>query len=104
MHKYSNKIGFYTNIIEQNLKFCTLRCIIDYMKEYLSYFSAAAIWNIPYIEEVLGSEITETDSVCFTVSECSQRTQKKGRIIHLCQVALPDGAVISINGSRKVKM
>jgi hypothetical protein len=27
------------------------------MKEYLSYFSAAALWNIPYIEAVLGLDL-----------------------------------------------
>ena len=68
------------------------------MKEYLSYFSAAAFWNIPYIEAVLGSEIAETDPVDFTVSERSARSQKKGQVVHLCEVALPVGAVISRNG------
>ena len=70
----------------------------SYMKEYLSYFSAAAFWNIPYIEAVLGSEIAETDPVDFTVSERSARSQKKGQVVHLCEVALPVGAVISRNG------
>ncbi len=68
------------------------------MNEYLSYFSVAAFWNIPYIEAVLGSEIAETDPVHFTVSERSTRSQKKGRIIHLCELALPAGAVVSRNG------
>jgi len=68
------------------------------MNEYLSYFSAAALWNIPYIEAVLGPKITETDSVDFTVSECSARSLKKGRILHLCELALPVGAVVSRNG------
>jgi hypothetical protein len=43
----------------------------------LSCFSAAAFWNIPYIEAVLGSEIAETTPVDFTVSERSARSQKK---------------------------
>jgi hypothetical protein len=68
------------------------------MKEYLSYFSAAALWNIPYIEAALGFEIAETDSVDFTVSERNARSLKKGRIIHLCELALPAGAVVSRNG------
>lgn len=70
------------------------------MKEYLSYFSAAAFWNIPYIEAVLGSEVTETNPIDFTVSERSSIYQKKGRTIHLCQAALPVGAVVSINSKR----
>ncbi len=68
------------------------------MNEYLSYFSVAAFWNIPYIEAVLGSEIAETEPAHFTVSERSTRSQKKGRIIHLCELALPAGAVVSRNG------
>lgn len=68
------------------------------MKEYLSHFSAAAFWNIPYIEAVLGSEITETNPVDFTVFERSARSQKKGRMVHLCELALPVGAVVSREG------
>lgn len=70
------------------------------MKDYLSHFSAIAFWNIPYIESVLGSEINGTDSVDFTISKRSARSQKEGRRIHLCQVSLPTGAVISKNGKR----
>ncbi len=68
------------------------------MKRYLSHFSAAAFWNIPYSEVILGSEIAETNPVDFTVSECSERTQKKGHIIHLCRVPLPAGSVILKSG------
>ncbi|MEN6314444.1 MAG: hypothetical protein ABFD25_09380 [Clostridiaceae bacterium] len=64
----------------------------------MSYFSAAAFWNIPYIEAVLGSESVETDHVDFTVTERSVRSQKKGQMIHLCELALPAGAVVSRNG------
>ena len=69
------------------------------MKKYVSHFSAAAFWNIPYIEIVLGSDIIETDTVDVTVSERSARSRAKGRIIHLCKLALPAGAVISRNGT-----
>ncbi len=71
-----------------------------YMKEYLSYFSAAVVWSIPYIEAVLGPEIADTDLADFTVSERSARSIKKDRVIHLCQLALPAGAVVSRNGKR----
>ena len=64
----------------------------------MSYFSVAALWNIPYIEAVLGREIAEKDSVDFTVSERSLITRKKGRTIHLCELTLPAGAVVSKNG------
>lgn len=68
------------------------------MKEYLSYFSAAAFWNIPYIEAVLGSDITGTDLIDITVSDPNTRYKVKGRRIHLCELALPAGAVVSRNG------
>jgi hypothetical protein len=68
------------------------------MEEYVSCFSAADFWNIPYIDAVFRSEITDTVMVDYTVSERSARSQKKGRRIHLCGLALPAGAVISRNG------
>lgn len=68
------------------------------MKEYLSHFSSAIHWNIPYIESVIGTEITESDLVDFTVSERYAGSYKKGRI-HLCKLDLPvGGAVKKING------
>lgn len=68
------------------------------MKEYLSHFSAAALWNIPYIETVLGFDPAKKDTVDFTVSERSARSYKKGHITHLCQIPLPAGSVVSKNG------
>ncbi len=70
------------------------------MKEYLSYLSAAAFWNIPYIDAVLGPEMaaTEANPADFTVTGRDARTHKKGQIIHLCELALPSGAVVSRNG------
>lgn len=65
-----------------------------YMKEYLSHFSAAAFWNIPYIEAVLGSEIDETNLVNFTISQRNARSLKKDRINHLCELQLPANAVV----------
>lgn len=65
------------------------------MKDYLSHYSAAAYWKIPYLETVLGSEIAETNPMDFTVSTLSDRSRKKGRIIHWCKLALPAGALVS---------
>lgn len=67
------------------------------MKKYLSHLSAAVYWNIPYIEAVLGSEITEAKTVDFTVTKGSERYQIKGCNIHLCQTRLPRGAVVIRN-------
>ncbi len=75
-----------------------LHNIIFNMKMYLSHFSAAAYWNIPYIDAVLGSEITESEAVDFTVPENSSRFRKRCCRIHLCALDLPAGAVISRNG------
>lgn len=68
------------------------------MEKYLSHFSAAVFWNIPYIETVLGSKIVETNTVNLTVSKRSARTLQTGKMIHLCELALPAHAVISSNG------
>lgn len=65
------------------------------MREYLSYYSAATIWNIPYIEAVLGSEIDGAKLASFVVSQRSIRSPKKDRIRHLCELALPADAVVS---------
>ena len=68
------------------------------MKVFFSHFSAASLWDIPYIESVLGSEIAETDPSDFTVFERTARSHKKGRVIHLCELPLPSDAVVSRNG------
>lgn len=69
------------------------------MKEYLSYFSAAAKWDIPYIDDVLGLKITETGSSDITVSKNSARYRNNGKFIHSCELALPAGAVVTRNGN-----
>ncbi|MDD4493200.1 MAG: hypothetical protein PHV32_02420 [Eubacteriales bacterium] len=68
------------------------------MKKYLSHYTAAALWNIPYIDVVLGAEIAETEPIHFTVSDYSAISHKIGQVTHLCELDLPDGALLSING------
>ena len=68
------------------------------MKEYFSHFSAASKWDIPYIEAVLGFKIAETDSVDITVSSKNARFRNNGKRVHSCELALPDGAVMTRNG------
>jgi very-short-patch-repair endonuclease len=70
-----------------------------FMNEYLSHFSAAAIWNIPYIEAALGSEITKAASNDRTVFEHEARFRVNGRRVHSCELALPAGAVVARNGT-----
>jgi len=68
------------------------------MKKYLSHFSAAEIWDIPYIEAVFGSKTEEKDPADITVSEHNARFRNNGKKVHSCELALPTGAVISFNG------
>lgn len=68
------------------------------MKEYLSNFSAAIVWDIPYIEAVLGFKIAETDSAHITVSEHGARFRNNGKKVHSCELALPAGAVTTRKG------
>ncbi|MFA5527882.1 MAG: hypothetical protein WC996_04640, partial [Peptostreptococcales bacterium] len=71
------------------------------MKKYLSHISAAADWNIPYIENVHDSVVDRTSKLDFTVSQQSARYTRKGKTIHLCELKLPTGAIVLRNG-RKV--
>jgi hypothetical protein len=68
------------------------------MKEYLSHFSAAEIWGIPYIEALLAPKIEETDIVDITVPGQNKRFRNNGKLIHSCALDLPAGAVTTHNG------
>ncbi len=68
------------------------------MKTYLSHHSAAAYWNIPYLETVLGYDNDETSTVDITVSERGARAAKQNQIIHLCEIDLPANAVVPKDG------
>lgn len=68
------------------------------MEKYLSHFSAALTWDIPYFGVVLGNKISETDSPHITVTEPNARFRNNGKKVHSCKLALPDGAVITHNG------
>jgi len=68
------------------------------MKKYLSHYSAAKLWEIPYVEAVLGSKITESKEVHFTVSRRNTMWETKGYKIHWCKVALPAKSVLPRNG------
>ncbi|HEX2944529.1 MAG TPA: hypothetical protein VHT96_01075 [Clostridia bacterium] len=68
------------------------------MNEYLSHFSAAITWNIPYINDVLDRKIIEADSTHITVSEHNARFRNDGKKVHSCELALPANALITRNG------
>lgn len=68
------------------------------MKEYLSHFSAAVQWDIPYIDTVLGFRNENTDSAHITVSKNEERYRMSGKWVHSCELTLPAGAVVTRNG------
>jgi hypothetical protein len=77
---------------------------LNSMKEYLSHFSAAEIWNIPCFEAILTPKNEETDNVDLTdivdltVSEQDKRFRNNGKLVHSCGLDLPAGAVTTHNG------
>lgn len=70
------------------------------MEKYLSHYSAAAFWNIPYIDTVLGFKADEPEPVTmdFTFNKRNARYFSKDSTNYLCQLTLPAGAVISRKG------
>lgn len=68
------------------------------MKEYLSHFSAAILWNIPYIDNIIGYKIADIDSTDITVSEHDARFRKNGKLVHSRGLALPTGSITTHNG------
>ena len=70
------------------------------MEKYISNYSAAAYWRIPYIEVVLGTVISKTGSINYTVSQQNEKYVSKDKTIYFCEIDLPDGAVVSRKGIR----
>jgi hypothetical protein len=68
------------------------------MVKYVSYFSAAKMWDIPYIETVFGSKYENRDATDITVSEHNARFSNNGKKVHSCELVLPAGAVVTRNG------
>ena len=70
------------------------------MNGYLSFYSAAAAWNIPYIEVVLGAEMAKAGLVeDITVLERKKRLSGTNRVkVHLCELELPSGALVVMKG------
>jgi hypothetical protein len=68
------------------------------MNGYLSNYSAAKLWNIPYYEVVFGSENDEVNMIEYTVSKNSSRYIKKKCKISISELDLPTNAVVQKNG------
>lgn len=68
------------------------------MEKFVSHFSAAKMWNIPYIDTVFGLKPKRMYLVDITVFEQNERFSNNGKKVHSCELDLPDGAVVSRNG------
>lgn len=68
------------------------------MDGYISNLSAAILWDIPYIEAVIGNRTTEPNAAEFTVSKYNARFRNNGKKVHSTQLTLPPGAIITRNG------
>lgn len=68
------------------------------MKEYLSHFSAAELWDVPCFEAILAPNNEETDIVDITVPEQNKRFRNNGKLVHSCALDLPVGAVTTHRG------
>lgn len=66
-------------------------------KEYLSHFSAAYQWDIPFLDIILGEENTNkyknSPYVDITVTDPNLRNRKKEHRTHLHKLPLPPGAI-----------
>jgi len=69
-----------------------------YMEKFVSHFAAVKLWNIPYIDTVLGAEFEKKDSVDFTVYKHRDRFTNCGKKVHSCELVLPEGAVVPRDG------
>ncbi len=70
------------------------------MEQYLSYFTAAKIWEIPNINEVLGFKISEYNLEDITISEHKMRFSNGGKKVHACGLNLPVNALTERNGKQ----
>lgn len=68
------------------------------MKHFISHYTAASLWKIPYVEEVLGSEMDGTNPDHITMLAGRKRYQLVNQIVHSCRLALPHGALASKDG------
>ncbi len=68
------------------------------MKEYLNYITDVTIWNIPYIEAVIGNRKTEMDLADVTVFDHKNRFRINGEKVHSCGLDFPEGAIVVKNG------
>ncbi len=74
--------------------------MIFHIEQYLSHFTAAKMWEIPSIDEVLGFKISEYNSEDITVSDHNTRFSSGGKKVHACGLDLPANAIAERNGKK----
>lgn len=67
------------------------------MEKYISHSTAAEMWDVPYIDEVLGNAWNK-DLIDITVLAHKARYRTKNKKIHSSELALPAGAIILHKG------
>lgn len=68
------------------------------MDKYFSHFTAAHIWDIPNINDVLGFQLSEYSLEDITVSDNRMRFRHNSKLVHSCELSLPADAVIERDG------
>ncbi|HWQ80213.1 MAG TPA: hypothetical protein VN381_15405, partial [Anaerovoracaceae bacterium] len=82
----------------QNRRFCFVFPSNQPVLGEILTFSAAEMWDIPYIKAIIDFEIAEKNPAGITVSEQNERFRNNGKWVHSCALALPAGAVTNRNG------
>lgn len=72
--------------------------------KYISHYSAACIWDVPFLDWALGAYGIERganrETLDVTFSDCNERNTKPNRIVHYCGLDLPRRAIVWQNGVR----
>ena len=64
------------------------------MNKFLSHYSAALYWNIPYIDAILDIKANELEALDFTYFLQDKRYFPETQRQYICKLPLPAGAVI----------
>lgn len=68
------------------------------MVKYFSHFTAAQMWDIPNIDDVLGFRLSDYGSEDITVSDNDARFRHNSKLVHSCGIKLPTGAIVKRDG------
>ncbi len=68
------------------------------MGMFFSHLTAAQMWDIPNVDDVLGFRLSEYESEDITVDDTGARFRCKGKLVRTCGLELPNGAVVVQDG------